>query len=130
MFETSHSPEVVAPDGGFRARHALLKRLADVVSLPASRINAFERAVTGDLLVEMLRLASTEDRRRVAVRLAPLTEVPNALVRILLRDDERGGILFRFEPVGARCFDAFPPCVLLGAFGDSVAVHRTKRLKR
>ena len=87
MFETSHSPEVVAPDGGFRARHALLKRLADVVSLPASRINAFERAVTGDLLVEMLRLASPEDRRRVAVRLAPLTEVPNALVRILLRDD-------------------------------------------
>ena len=30
-----------------KARHALLKRLADVVSLPASRINAFERAVTG-----------------------------------------------------------------------------------
>ena len=87
MFETSHSPEVVAPDGGFRARHALLKRLADVVSLPASRINAFERAVTGDLLVEMLRLASPEDRRRVAARLAPLAEVPNALVRILLRDD-------------------------------------------
>ena len=46
MFETSHSPEEVAADGGFRARHALLKRLADVVSLPASRINAFERALT------------------------------------------------------------------------------------
>ncbi|MGZ9114763.1 MAG: DUF2336 domain-containing protein, partial [Brevundimonas sp.] len=43
--------EEPAPEGGFRARHALLKRLADVVSLPASRINAFERAVTGDLLV-------------------------------------------------------------------------------
>ena len=54
----------------FKARHALLKRLADVVSLPASRINAFERSVTGDLLVEMLRLAAPEDRRRVAARLA------------------------------------------------------------
>jgi len=84
MFETAPSPEKVAPDGGFRARHALLKRLADVVSLPASRINAFERAVTGDLLMEMLRLASPEDRRRVAVRLAPLAEIPNALVRMLL----------------------------------------------
>ena len=80
-------PEEAAPKGGFRARHALLKRLADVVSLPTSRINAFERSVTGDLLVEMLRLASHEDRRRVASRLAPLAELPNALVRMLLRDE-------------------------------------------
>lgn len=75
------------PQAGFRARHALLKRLADVVCLPASRINAFERAVTGDLLVEMLRLATPADRRRVAQRLAPLTDLPNALVRLLLRDE-------------------------------------------
>ena len=58
-----------------------------MVSLPASRVNAFERAVTGDLLVEMLRLALPEDRRRVAARLAPLAELPNALARILLRDE-------------------------------------------
>lgn len=87
MSETATSPEEAAPEGGFRARHALLRRLADVVSLPASRINAFERAVTGDLLVEMLRLASPGDRRRVAARLAPLAELPNALARMLLRDD-------------------------------------------
>lgn len=87
MSETALIPEEAAPEGGFRARHALLKRLADVVSLPASRINAFERAVTGDLLVEMLRLASVEDRRRVAQRLAPLAELPNALARMLLRDE-------------------------------------------
>lgn len=70
-----------------RARRALLKRLADVVSLPASRINAFERSVTGDLLVEMLRLASHDERKRVASRLAPLAELPNSVARILLRDD-------------------------------------------
>ena len=87
MSEPATSPEEAAPEGAFRARHALLKRLADVVSLPASRINAFERAVTGDLLVEMLRLAAPEDRRRVAARLAPLAELPNALARMLLRDD-------------------------------------------
>lgn len=86
--------EDAAPEGSFRARHALLKRLADVVSLPASRINAFERSVTGDLLVEMLRLASAEDRRRVAQRLAPLAELPNALARMLLRDEpEIAGLL-------------------------------------
>ena len=76
-----------APSPGPRARHALLKRLADVVSLPASRVNAFERSVVGDLLVEMLRLATPEDRRRVAVRLAPLGEIPDSLARLLLRDE-------------------------------------------
>jgi uncharacterized protein (DUF2336 family) len=87
MSESAALPEETAPAAGLRARHALLKRLADVVSLPASRINAFERSVTGDLLVEMLRLASPEDRRRVAARLAPLAELPNALARMLLRDE-------------------------------------------
>lgn len=76
-----------AAEPRFRARHALLKRLADVVSLPASRINAFERSVTGDLLVEMLKLAETKERKRVAQRLAPLVELPNSLARMLLRDE-------------------------------------------
>ena len=83
-----------APSRGPRARHALLKRLADVAALPASRVNAFERSVVGDLLVEMLRLATPEDRRRVAVRLAPLGEIPDSLARLLLRDEpEIAGVL-------------------------------------
>ena len=82
------------PDTPAKARQALLKRLADVVSLPGSRINAFERAVTGDLLVEMLRLASPQERRRVANRLAPLAELPNSVTRLLLRDEpEIAGLL-------------------------------------
>lgn len=86
MSDVSVLMEEDAPPSS-RARHALLKRLADVVSLPASRINAFERAVTGDLLVDMLRLASREDRRRVAARLALLNEIPNSLARLLIRDE-------------------------------------------
>lgn len=63
--------------------------------MPSSRVNAFERAVTGDLLVEMLRLAGPEDRRRVAARLAPLAELPNSLTRMLLRDEPAiAGLLF------------------------------------
>ncbi|MBN9320387.1 MAG: DUF2336 domain-containing protein [Caulobacterales bacterium] len=69
-----------------RARSALLKRLADVVCLPSSRVNAFERAVTADLLVEMLREAGVEERGRVARRLSTLGDVPSILVRLLLRD--------------------------------------------
>jgi uncharacterized protein (DUF2336 family) len=87
MSDPAVIPEGEAPQPAVRARHALLKRLADVVSLPASRINAFERAVTGDLLVEMLRLAEPRERKRVAERLAPLSELPNSLARMLLRDE-------------------------------------------
>lgn len=71
---------------GARARSALFKRLADVVCLPASRVNAFERSVTADLLVEMLRDAEPAERERVARRLARLAEIPSPLVRLLLRD--------------------------------------------
>ncbi|MES2860842.1 MAG: DUF2336 domain-containing protein [Pseudomonadota bacterium] len=87
MSDPATAPSADAPPPVFRARHALLKRLADVVSLPGSRVNAFERAVTGDLLVEMLRLAAPKDRLRVAQRLAALAELPNSLARMLLRDE-------------------------------------------
>lgn len=80
------SPES-APAATPRSRAALLKRLADVVCLPASRINAFERAMTADLLVEMLRDAVVGEREKVARRLANLTEMPGVLVRLLLRDE-------------------------------------------
>src|SRR5438552_254913 len=70
-----------------RSRTALLKRLADVVSLPSSRVNTFERSVTADLLVEILRDAEFDERARVARRLANLVEIPDCLVRLILRDD-------------------------------------------
>ncbi len=66
---------------------ALLKRLADVVCLPTSRVNGFERSMTGDLLVEMLREAALAERLRVSKRLAHLADIPNPLLRLLLRDD-------------------------------------------
>src|SRR5688572_3505704 len=69
-----------------RTRASLLRRLADVVCLPTSRVNAFERAMTGDLLVEMLREAGVEDRLRVARRLVNLSEIPAKLLHLLLRD--------------------------------------------
>lgn len=69
-----------------RARSVLLKRLADVVCLPGSRINAFERSMTADLLVEMLRDADQGERQRAAKRLSALSEIPSSLARLLLRD--------------------------------------------
>ena len=83
----SETPAVdPAPARPSKARAALLKRLADVVCLPSSRVNAFERAMTADLLVEMLREAEVTERARVAHRLATLLEPPPVLSRLLLRD--------------------------------------------
>ncbi len=81
------TPPVPAEKPRHKARLALLKRLADVVSLPSSRVNAFERSVTADLLVEILRDAEFDERARVARRLASLVEIPNCLVRLILRDE-------------------------------------------
>jgi len=77
---------LAAPRPAGRSRAALLKRLADVVCLPASRVNTFERSMTADLLVDMLRDAAVEEREKVARRLANLTEMPGVLVRLMLRD--------------------------------------------
>ena len=87
MTDPAPAPAPDAPSPGFRARHALLKRLADVVSLPGSRVNTFERSVVGDLLIEILRLAAPQERHRVAQRLAPLGDLPNSLARMLMRDE-------------------------------------------
>jgi uncharacterized protein (DUF2336 family) len=84
---TSSFGEPEAPAPLRRSRTALLKRLADVVCLPTSRINAFERSMTADLLVEMLRDANVVEREKVARRLAMLNEIPGVLVRLLLRDE-------------------------------------------
>jgi uncharacterized protein (DUF2336 family) len=76
-----------APPAESRSRTALLKRLTDVVCLPASRINTFERSMTADLLVEMLSEASAEARARISRRLSTLSELPSTLTRLLLRDE-------------------------------------------
>lgn len=128
MSQPAATPADGAPQKGTRARHALLKRLADVVSLPASRINAFERSVTGDLLVEMLRLAAPEERLRVAMRLAPLSELPNSVARMLLRDTpevagqliEQCASLTDADLVGCAC-DTGPEHRLLIAGRRSIA---------
>lgn len=86
LSEVAHLEEAEGPAPASRARLALFKRLADVVCLPGSRVNAFERSMTADLLVEMLREAVVGERLRVARRLASLGEIPNSLVRLLLRD--------------------------------------------
>lgn len=116
MPAASSEPESLP--GPSKARQTLLRRLADVVCLPASRINAFERAVTGDLLVELLRQASVEERRRVAARLAPLAEIPDSLARLLLRDEPSVA-----APLIEQCA-SLTDVDLIGCARDATIEHR------
>jgi uncharacterized protein (DUF2336 family) len=86
LFGHASDEEIVVAPRPSRARLALLKRLADVVCLPGSRINSFERAMTADLLVEIVREAAPEERAKVARRLSALSEIPSSILRLLLRD--------------------------------------------
>jgi len=66
-----------------RARHALLRRLVDVVALPGSVIPPQERAMAGDILLEMLFEADDEARRLCALRLVSASDAPRRVLRYL-----------------------------------------------
>ncbi len=68
-------------------RRALVKRLADVICIPASQLTPQERHMAGDVLVELLRDADKPMRISVAKRLVMLNEAPRTILLILARDD-------------------------------------------
>ncbi len=76
-----------APDMTSKARRTLARRLADVICLPQSQVNALERHIAGDLLVEMLREGDRKLREQSARRMASLVDAPTAILRLLMRDE-------------------------------------------
>lgn len=68
-------------------RKALVKRLADVICIPASQLTPQERHMAGDVLVELLRDADVDMRESVAKRLVMLNEAPRTILMILAKDD-------------------------------------------
>ncbi|MEM9599812.1 MAG: DUF2336 domain-containing protein, partial [Pseudomonadota bacterium] len=68
-------------------RRQLVKRLADAICLPESKLTPQERHMAGDVLVELLRSAETDIREAVAKRLVMLNEAPRTILVILAKDD-------------------------------------------
>ncbi|MEM6898995.1 MAG: DUF2336 domain-containing protein [Pseudomonadota bacterium] len=66
-----------------RARLALLRRLIDTVALPASAIAPQERALAGDILLDMMFHTDDQARRLCAERLVDTVEAPRRLMRYL-----------------------------------------------
>ena len=98
-----------------RARHALLRRLIDVVALPGSVIPPQERAMAGDVLLELLFEADDDARRLCALRLVNASDAPRRLLRYLGQCRiEVAGPLLDDNPA----FDASDLCYLVRA-GES-----------
>ena len=82
------SPPVGIPTAatdGF-ARRSLLRRLMDVVALPSSRGNIQDRAIAGDLLLEILMESDVAARELCARRLQEMSQAPKRLLRFLALD--------------------------------------------
>ena len=77
---------IVPTPGVSGVRKALVKRLADVICIPASQLTPQERHMAGDVLVELLRDADKDIRANVAKRLVMLNEAPRTILMILAKD--------------------------------------------
>jgi uncharacterized protein (DUF2336 family) len=81
------SPDAqAAPAADGFARRSLLRRLMDVVALPSSRGNVQDRAIAGDLLLEMLIESDVSARELCAKRLQDMSQAPKRLLRFLALD--------------------------------------------
>jgi uncharacterized protein (DUF2336 family) len=65
----------------------MVQRLCEIVSWPESRIPSHERQLAADILVGLLRISSTELRKRCADGLVRINDAPKTLLRYLARDE-------------------------------------------
>jgi len=79
--------DLAQPTQSSNVRKALVKRLADVICIPASQLTPQERHMAGDVLVELLRDADIDIRESVAKRLTMLNEAPRTILMILAKDE-------------------------------------------
>ncbi|MEM1389654.1 MAG: DUF2336 domain-containing protein [Pseudomonadota bacterium] len=75
-------PLITEKNGG-RARRTLMRRLIDYVSIPGSNVPHQDRAMAGDILLEILFHANDEDRAHCSRRLAVMKDAPRRLLRYL-----------------------------------------------
>ncbi len=98
LAEVGLTPEIVR---GHSPREILVRKLSDIVVLPAARLTASQRSLVADIMLEALSKVEENLRLEVARRVARVTEAPNALMRMLLLDEPRVAepLIRRVEPV-------------------------------
>ncbi len=119
--ETGLTPE---PGKGFQPRDALVRKLLDIVVLPAAKLTANERSLVADLMLQVLDKVDEPVRLDVARRIARVAEAPNSLLRMLLLGEPAVAepIIRRIEPV--------PEALLIECAHTGKTVHREMIARR
>ncbi|MBI1365714.1 MAG: DUF2336 domain-containing protein [Alphaproteobacteria bacterium] len=106
-------------------RALLVRKLIDIVVLPASQISANERSLAGDILLQVVGRVEESLRAEIARRVARVPELPSALLRMLLLDEP---LVAREILIGA---EHIPEALLIETARLGTTTHRaliTRRL--
>jgi uncharacterized protein (DUF2336 family) len=106
------------------AQDALVRRLIDVVALPSSRIPPQDRAMAGDILIDLLLNAGERERVLCAGRLAQSREAPRRLLRYL------GQCVFEIARPLLEESEAFDACDLVEIAQTTSPEHRLAIARR
>ncbi|MGE0409518.1 MAG: DUF2336 domain-containing protein [Amphiplicatus sp.] len=103
---------------GSSPRALMVRKLIDIIVLPAARLSANERSLAADILLQVADKVDEALRAEIARRVARVPEVPPALIRMLLLDEpDVAGRLIQ----GA---DYLPEALLIEAAQASQTAHR------
>ena len=105
-------------------RDLMVRKLIDIIVLPASRISANERSLTADILLQIADKVEESLRVEIAKRVARVPEAPPVLVRMLLLDDPAVA-----API-IRGAEHLPEALLLEAVKNGVTAHREMIARR
>lgn len=86
--KTPNSPaDALTPPQAASPRDLMVRKLIDIVVLPAARISANERSLVADVLLQIADKVEESLRLEIAKRVARVPEAPPALLRMLLLDE-------------------------------------------
>jgi len=105
-------------------RDLMVRKLIDIIVLPASRISANERSLTADILLQIADKVEESLRVEIAKRVARVPEAPPVLVRMLLLDEPSVA-----API-IKGAENLPEALLLEAVKNGVTAHREMIARR
>lgn len=109
---------------GPSVRALMVRKLADIVVLPAGRISSNERALVADILLHVLDKVEPELRGEVARRVARVADCPPALVRMLILDEP--AVAEKIIPTA----DSLPEALQIEAAREGAMAHRLMIARR
>ncbi len=118
------TPQASAPKPPGAAQDALVRRLIDVVAMPGSRIPPQDRAMAGDILLDMLLHVTDRERSLCAARLAVCRDAPRRVLRYLAQCS------FAVARPLLEESDAFDACDLVEIVQNTTPEHRSVIARR